>query len=49
MSALCGDVNDKLGKIVDPAKDVKDYWEMPTATVKAATFPGPPTVRKPSP
>jgi hypothetical protein len=47
MSALCGDINDKLGKIVDPAKDVKDYWEMPTATVKAATFPGPPTVRTP--
>jgi hypothetical protein len=47
MGALCGDVNDKLGKIVDPAKDVKEYWEMPTAIVKAATFTGPPTVQVP--
>jgi hypothetical protein len=44
---LCGDVNDKLGKIVDPAKDVKDYWEMPTSIVKAATFTGPPAVAVP--
>ena len=44
---LCGDVNDKLGKIVDPAKDVKTYWELPTATVKAATFTGPPAVAVP--
>lgn len=47
IAALCGDVNDKLGKIVDPAKDVKDYWEMPTAIVKAATFSGPPAVTVP--
>jgi hypothetical protein len=38
MPELCGDVNDKLGEIVDPAKGVKEYWEMPTAIVKAATF-----------
>jgi hypothetical protein len=47
IAALCGDVNDKLGKIVDPAKDVKDYWEMPTAIVKAATFAGPPAIQVP--
>ena len=47
ISALCGDVNDKLGKIVDPAKEVKDYHEMPTAIVKAATFTGPPAVAVP--
>jgi hypothetical protein len=47
IAALCGDVNDALGKIVDPTKDVKDYWEMPTAIVKAATFTGPPAVTVP--
>jgi hypothetical protein len=47
IAALCGDVNDKLRKIVDPAKDMKDYWEMPTSVVKAATFPGPPAVQVP--
>jgi hypothetical protein len=47
IAALCGDVNDKLGKIVDPTKPVKDYWEMPTAIVKAATFTGPPVVTVP--
>jgi hypothetical protein len=47
IGALCGDVNDKLGKIVDPAKDVKEYREIPTAVVKAATFTGPPTVKVP--
>jgi hypothetical protein len=47
MGAFCGDINDKLGKIVDPAKDVKDYWEMPTAIVKAAKFSGPPAVTVP--
>ena len=47
IAALCGDVNDKLGKIVDPTKDVKDYWEMPTAVVKAAKFDGPPAVTVP--
>ncbi len=44
---LCNDVNDKLGKIVDPTQDVKDYWEMPTSIVKAAKFTGPPVVTKP--
>ena len=47
IAALCGDVNDALGKIVDPTKDVKDYWEMPTAIVKAAAFSGPPAVTVP--
>ena len=47
IAALCNDVNDKLGKIVDPTKDVKDYWELPTATVKAAKFTGPPAVAVP--
>lgn len=47
IAGLCGDVNDKLGKIVDPTKDVKDYWEMPTSIVKAAKFPGPPAVTVP--
>lgn len=47
IAALCNDVNDKLGKIVDPAKDVKDYWELSTATVKAAKFTGPPAVAVP--
>ena len=47
IAALCADVNDTLGKIVDPTKDVKDYWEMPTAIVKAATFTGPLAVTVP--
>lgn len=47
IAELCGDVNDKLGKIVDPTKDVKDYFEMPTDIVKAATFTGPPVVTVP--
>jgi hypothetical protein len=47
IAELCGDVNDKVGKIVDPTKDVKNYWEMPTAIVKAATFTGPPAVAVP--
>jgi Domain of unknown function (DUF4157) len=47
MAALCGDLNDKLGKIVDSTKAVKDYWEMPTADIKAATFTGPPAVTVP--
>lgn len=47
IAALCGDVNDKLSKIVDPTKDVKDYWEMPTAIVKAAKFTGPAAVTVP--
>ena len=44
IAGLCGDVNDKLGKLVDPTKDVKVYWELPTAVVKAAKFTGPPAV-----
>jgi uncharacterized protein DUF4157 len=47
IAAFCGDINDKLGKIVDPSKDVKDYWEMPTSIVKAAKFAGPPAVQVP--
>ena len=47
IAALCSDVNDKLGKIVDPTAAVKDYWEMKTADVKAATFTGPPAVTVP--
>jgi len=47
IAAFCGDINDKLGKIVDPSKNVKDYWEMPTAIVKAAKFAGPPAVQVP--
>ncbi len=47
IAELCGDVNDKLGKLVDPTKDVKDYWELPIAVVKAAKFPAPPAVTVP--
>ena len=42
-----GEVVAEQGRRVDPTKDVKDYWEMPTAVVKAATFTGPPAVTVP--
>lgn len=44
---LCTDVNKEVGTVVDPTKDAKDYWELPTQDVSGASHPAVPSVTVP--